>query len=123
MHNKIKQIIFYSYLALVFYLTLMPGNQLKSIDRAGFGQYLNFPHSDKLVHMCMFFGLAILYANLKKHKLVRMFLVPVLISFLIEILQGIMPYGRTFDWLDLLANSIGVILAIAIVIGIKKAKK
>lgn len=100
----------------------MPGNQLKSIDRAGLGEYLNFPHSDKLVHMCMFFGLAFLYAYLKRHSIARMFFVPVSISFLIEILQGIMPYGRTFDWLDLLANSIGITLAIAFVIGIKKAK-
>lgn len=100
----------------------MPGNKLKSLDHTGLSAYLNFEHSDKLVHMCMFFGLAILYGIQKKYTIARMFFVPVSISFLIEILQGIMPFGRTFDWLDLVANSIGVTLAIGMIIGIKKAK-
>jgi glycopeptide antibiotics resistance protein len=121
-HKTIKQIIFYSYLALVFYLTLTPGSNLKSIDKIGIHQLLNFENSDKLVHGCMFFGLAFLYQQLEEHTLLKSFLVPFCISFLIEILQGIMPFGRSFDWLDLLANSIGILIAIGSLQLIKKAK-
>lgn len=106
----------------MFYLTLMPGNKLKSIDKAGFSDFLNFENSDKLVHGFMFFGLAFLFQFLKEHRLLKSILVPFLISFLIEILQGIMPYGRTFDWFDLLANTIGILLAVGLIQSIKKAK-
>ncbi|QTV06404.1 VanZ family protein [Faecalibacter bovis] len=100
----------------------MPGNKLKSIDKAGFGKLLNFENSDKLVHGLMFFVLAFLYQFLKDYRLSKLILVPFLISFLIEILQGIMPFGRTFDWYDLLANTIGILMAVGLVQSIKKAK-
>lgn len=122
MHKITKQLIFYSYLALVFYLTLMPGSQLKSIDKAGFAELLDFDHSDKLVHAAMFFGLSFLFQWLKVRSIAQYFFIPVSISFLIEILQGIMPFGRTFDWFDLWANSIGILLAIGLFQSIKKAK-
>lgn len=83
---------------------------------------LDFDNSDKLVHGIMFFGLAFLYQFLKDNRLIKLILVPFLISFLIEILQGMMPFGRTFDWLDLLANTIGILLAVGLIQSIKKAK-
>lgn len=122
MHKTIKHSIFYSYLALVLYLTLMPGNKLHSLDKAGISDFLAFDNSDKLVHAMMFFGLAFLFQILKERKILIYFLVPFMISFLIEILQGIMPFGRTFDWFDLLANSVGILLAIGLLQSIKKAK-
>lgn len=109
-------------MALVFYLTLSPGKNLKSIDRVGISQFLNFDNSDKLVHGCMFFGLTILYQFVKEHSILKAILVPFLISFLIEILQGIMPFGRTFDWFDLAANLSGILIAVGLLQMIKKAK-
>ena len=100
----------------------MPGNELHKIDKIGFSRFLNFENADKLVHACMFFGLAFLFQFLKERPIYLYFLVPFLISFSIEILQGIMPFGRTFDWLDLVANSTGIIGAILFVQTIKKAK-
>ena len=100
----------------------MPGSQLKTIDKAGLSNYLNFENADKLVHGCMFFGLAFLFQFLKERSIIKLILIPFLISFLIEILQGIMPFGRTFDWFDLLANSVGILLAVGLFQSIKKAK-
>ena len=100
----------------------MPGNQLNKIDTVGFIDLFNFENADKIVHVCMFFGLAFLYQFLKDKPIFYYFLVPFFISFLIEILQGIMPFGRSFDWLDLIANSIGILLAVGLVQSIKKAK-
>lgn len=100
----------------------MPGNKLHSLDKAGISEYLAFENSDKLVHMFMFFGLSFLFQLLKERQFLIYFLVPFLISFSIEILQGIMPFGRTFDWFDLLANSVGILLAIGLLQSIKKAK-
>lgn len=109
-------------MALVLYLTLMPGNALSKIDRVGISSFLDFKNADKLVHACMFFGLAFLFQTLKERTYIIYFLVPFFISFMIEILQGIMPFGRTFDWFDLLANSTGILLAIGFFQSIKKAK-
>ena len=109
-------------MALVLYLTLMPGSQLKTIDKAGLSELLNFENSDKLVHCCMFFGLAVVYQFSQKYSVVKAILIPFLISFLIEILQGIMPFGRTFDWWDLVANTTGILIAVGLIESIKKAK-
>ena len=105
------------------YLTLSPSKNLNSVDVAGFGRFLKFHNADKLVHACMFFGLAFLYQFLvSKKPLYNYILIPFVISFIIEILQEIMPFGRTFDWFDLLANLTGIILAIIVVQTIKKAR-
>ncbi|MBQ0147695.1 MAG: VanZ family protein [Flavobacteriaceae bacterium] len=109
-------------MASVLYATLMPGSNLKSMDHIGFSNLLKFDNSDKVVHACMFFGLAFLIQFTFKLSVKKYILIPFLISFMIEILQGIMPYGRTFDWYDLLANTFGILLATGLVQSIKKAK-
>ena len=100
----------------------MPGNELNKIDKIGLSQFLKFENADKLIHACMFFGLAFIFQFLKRRSLYSYFFVPFSISFMIEIFQKLMPFGRTFDWLDLLANSLGIITAIIVVQCIKKAK-
>ena len=122
MHKNIKRALFYSYLAVVFYLTLSPGKNIQRIDKVGLSQLLNFENSDKLVHACMFFGFTILYQMVREHTIIRAILIPFSISFLIEILQEIMPFGRTFDWFDLLANLSGILVAIGLLELIKKVK-
>ncbi len=84
-----------------------------------------FPHFDKLVHFCMYGGMAgmlwleFLLTHRKglfsyKHGFVGGTICPILFSGMIEILQGVMTSYRSGDWFDLLANTLGVSTATAI---------
>jgi VanZ family protein len=93
---------------LITYLSL---SSLKELD-------LKISVSDKLLHVSAYLALTIswLFAILKSHK---NFKVKLQIGFtlcifgiIIEILQSSMPLNRQGDYLDVLANSSGIILGI-----------
>lgn len=77
--------------------------------------------ADKLVHFCMYFGLAAVasfnYIFVDKGKIVilRMLLLAVLLPILyggiLELLQEYL-FNRDGDWMDFLANSLGAITSI-----------
>ena len=78
------------------------------------------PGIDKLVHICMYGGLCfILWIEyLRSHRTIhrlKMFmggiLFPILFSGAIELMQSYCTEHRGGDWLDLVANTTGVILA------------
>lgn len=93
--------------------------------------YLSFftpPHTqleeitnfDKLVHICMYGGLSsiIWIEYLIRHKqikslqlIIESILIPILMSGCIEILQSCCTDNRSGDWIDFIANCIGVFLA------------
>lgn len=75
---------------------------------------------DKLIHLCMYMGLSgiIWIEYLRNHSknfnlkriLVGGVLLPILFSGLIEIIQENCTTNRSGEWLDFVANSIGVLL-------------
>ena len=75
---------------------------------------------DKIAHICMYGGLCsilwieYLRSHTRIHRL-RTFiggiLVPIVFSGFIELLQAYATTNRSGDWADMIANSIGVILA------------
>lgn len=80
------------------------------------------PHLDKVVHFCMYFGMAgvlwveFLRAHRKnKHPFWRAWigacLMPILFSGLVEILQEYCTSYRGGDWFDFLANATGALCA------------
>lgn len=80
----------------------------------------NVPYIDKLVHICMYGGLTtiIWFEYLKLHHRITWkrliaggIILPIAMSGCIEILQGSCTENRSSDWLDFIANSIGVGLA------------
>lgn len=83
---------------------------------------VSIPHLDKVVHFCMYFGFSsILWVdffrsnephnyNNKRGWLIGGFL-PILLSGCIELLQEYCTSYRGGEWLDLLANSLGVLSA------------
>lgn len=80
-----------------------------------------FPAADKLVHVLVYFFLAILwagYAYIKegyrfKKKTVRVLLLSILLyGIIIEIFQGLFTISRSADILDVAANLLGAILGI-----------
>lgn len=79
------------------------------------------PYMDKVVHICMYGGLCgVLWIEyLRSHKkrfskrraILITILFPILFSGSIELGQEYLTDNRSGEWLDLMANSIGVLLA------------
>lgn len=97
--------------AVIFYLSFFtpPKTDLEEI-----------PNIDKLVHICMYGGLCfILWIEyLRVHRAINWshivwggIAAPIAMSGCIELLQAYCTENRSGDWLDFLANSIGVGLA------------
>lgn len=115
--HKTKKIIFYAYVALVFYLTLLPQEnftKLSTIEQLEV--FFEIDNLDKAVHCGMFGLMTILLFLTYKIVDLRLIVIPFLISFLIEILQGILTFlHRSFDFVDLMANLSGITIAYVLV--------
>ena len=108
-------------------LTLMPG---KDVPEVG---WLNFPNIDKFVHVVLFGGLTLLFclpysktgfSFLKKRNIfIRISLSMILWGLMIEVIQKFFVPGRDFEWLDWLADSVGVLVAFWICIKVIKSQK
>lgn len=85
-------------LLLVLIGTLMPGNGQVA------GQYL-----DKIVHFLMFAFLAVNVAQSFKSNLVVWIVACLFLGLGTEVAQIYIP-GRNFEWWDILADSLGVML-------------
>jgi VanZ family protein len=112
------------WLAIISYLSLIPGNSFPKIP------LFNFPEFDKIVHAGFYFLLCIFFIRpFSKTTLHHYFVswgVSLIISGLIEILQATLTRTRHADYLDFLANAAGASLALIIyrllILG-KKAEK
>ena len=101
---KFKKILFFLYLLLITFLSLLPSRDLPDIKL--------FMHADKVIHLCMYAGFTflLLWAWPQKFTGIRQ-LIPLLAiiiwGFLMEAIQGLTHAGRTFDLTDELANILG----------------
>lgn len=113
MHSKIAKIIFFAYVALVFYLTLLPQenfNKLGTIKQLEI--FLKLENFDKIVHFGLFGLMTILLFNAYRFFSIKLIIIPFSISLLIEILQGILTFlHRSFDFVDLMANLSGITIS------------
>ena len=98
---------FFLSIILIFYLNVIPASELEFFSALSF-------IGDKISHGVTFFYLAILglFCNFKINNQILMVII---FSFglTIEIVHYFHPY-RYFEWADLLANFLGIILAGAI---------
>jgi glycopeptide antibiotics resistance protein len=95
----------------VLFLTLSPADKLQVS-----GEIFDIPHIDKLVHAFIFFTLVIsFYFAFPQKKILSVFLMPFLFSIIIELLQYLMPFGRSFDLMDVLANLTGIIIGLLLI--------
>ena len=92
----------------------------------------SIPHIDKVVHVCMYFGMSgmlwleFLRAHRRDraplwHAWVGAFLCPVLFSGVVELLQAYCTTYRGGDWLDFAANAAGAVLATAVALAVRRA--
>ncbi len=71
---------------------------------------------DKLVHLLMYFGFTVLWIlALKQRKTAIIAIIAILFGGFIEIIQGAMHQHRSADWLDFLANTIGVLIGLFLI--------
>ncbi|WP_165836343.1 VanZ family protein [Taibaiella soli] len=80
---------------------------------------VEFPLADKWVHFVLFGTFAFLWLcswpGKKTNRLIAMFIFSVIVGWLVEEIQGMLPsLGRNKDVMDILADSIGGILGIAL---------
>lgn len=80
-----------------------------------------FPQADKAGHFAMYALLSFVCAGTVKQDEIKTAKIKVFIvvlcalyGLLIEILQELMPYGRTFEWLDAVANLAGALAGMLI---------
>ncbi|KAB7732679.1 VanZ family protein [Rudanella paleaurantiibacter] len=74
---------------------------------------VNLTNSDKWNHAGVFFVFGILWVNLGRRPGL-VILAGIAYGMLIEVWQGIMPIGRTFDWYDGLADAVGVVVGVGV---------
>lgn len=65
--------------------------------------------NDKSLHIAIFVPFAILWIA-AGYRIVYVLIAGMLFGALIELLQAILPINRNADWLDLAADSLGVVL-------------
>ena len=104
---------FFISITLIFYLSLIPASELEFFNALSF-------IGDKISHGIIFFYIALLgmFCNFKIEHYILMAIIFTL-GLTIEIIHYFHPY-RYFEWADLLANFIGIILATAIYYSLQK---
>ena len=110
-----------SFLPSVLVLVAICYLSLASDPLAGNNRWLDFPYSDKVVHFIMYGGLTGTFcfdyyrrsvAHYRYIALVVAFVVAIAIGAVLELLQAYMGIGRSGDYLDIVANSLGAVVGI-----------
>jgi len=108
------------YLTIVAFLSLLPPNDLPDIPL--------FPGADKIVHTCMYLGLAWLacwsmHAEVKRKWYFIIILFSISWGIMMEIFQFLMHLGRSFEFYDIVSNSIGTLIGVLIYILMAQQKE
>lgn len=104
---RAKLFLSFLYISIVMLLSLLPAQDLPKVPL--------FPYADKLIHIGMYFNLAIILLwtfHSKPTKRITLYAFILLWGLVMEILQILMRSGRHFSWLDILANATGLGLGI-----------
>ncbi len=100
------------YLIVIALLSLWPADSMPHVSL--------FPGADKLVHICMYLGLSLLacWGYGAGHRGIWFMYLLLIVVFmygaLMEILQRTMHNGRSFEFMDMVANLIGGIIGMLI---------
>lgn len=108
--------VFWGYVILLLVVTLMPTDLIQSQEENWLINF-SFKHGDKVIHFTLFFMFTVLlYFTTYCKKKIYLLGIPILFGIGIEIIQYLMGMGRTFDILDIIANSLGVLLAYRLIV-------
>lgn len=110
-HKKIVWWLAIGWTIIIFIGCAWPGDGLPSQDNI-----------DKFEHAGIFLLFALLWLNAGK-SIRWVLLVGAAYGMGIEIFQGVMPIGRTFDWYDALADVVGAGLGVLVGLLFEKFRK
>jgi len=104
-NNLFIRILFIFYSVFLTFFLLKPGSENSF-------QFLRAYHNtDKIAHFTFFFILALIsFFNFSKNKIISIFLGLLFYAILTEVMQGLMNLGRSADFFDFIADSVGIIL-------------
>ena len=113
-HKRTIQVLTVFWTGLVAYLCLVSSESLPSVDVTQF---------DKIGHFTFHFGITLVwflfwkttFRNENKYALLKAFLFSFFFGVAIEIIQGLFTYTRQADFMDVLANTNGALVAILII--------
>ena len=69
---------------------------------------------DKIVHSGLFIGWISLWMLAYPHKAKMLVIIGMLYGLGLEFYQQLLPFDRTFDWWDAVADAVGVLIGYAI---------
>jgi VanZ family protein len=111
----------------VLYTLLIASLSLMQLGKISIG---DFNPTDKMMHLGAYFILAFVWFfhylfknqdnNIKIRGFFNISVAVIVFGMLIEVLQGALTEYRDPDWADILANSIGVLLAFGMCLGLLK---
>ena len=122
----VSKYLFYFSFIILFILYLFPGSLIGYFLHGNLGQQPNFisnPIGTSINHLVFFFYLSILafIDQRNRKKFINSFSFLFFISIILELLHYFIP-NRSFEFKDLYANSMGVLLAYFILKLFKKVK-
>jgi VanZ family protein len=97
-------ITLYIYFFILTWLLLKPARENESL------KLFSSVYNDKVVHTIAFFGLSLLGISVQKKNPILLVAIFTLYGILIELLQDYMKMGRTFEYMDILADFVGCLL-------------
>ena len=69
---------------------------------------------DKVLHLMAFVGFGALWLSARPHASRNVLIGGVLLAVFTEVYQHVMPIGRSFDLFDILADTVGLCLGVAL---------
>ena len=114
--NSYRRKVLFIYSLFIIIISVLPVNSPKELENLD---------ADKIVHLLIYSVFVLLYAVSffrRSHLYIKSFVYGFCLGLFIEILQYFIPY-RSFDVLDIAANSLGAVVGLFIVYRLKKAGK
>lgn len=120
--NTFTKLLLGLYTLFLFAVTLLPSDMIEAEERDWLPKIF-LKNGDKVVHFILFFIFTyLLYRSAVVKSYVSLILFSFFIGVLIELLQYFTHQGRSFDLLDILANTIGTLIMVLFLFLIKKDK-
>lgn len=120
--HKTYTIFAFIWTCLVIALSLVDLSDVKA-------ESIAIPHKDKIVHFIFYSVLTFLWAmafnssyKSKYSQQLIIVVICVLLGMIIEVLQGYAGFNRSFEWLDIITNTIGAIFGYLICMKIRNFK-
>ena len=106
--HKRKRILLVGMIIVLLLVTLLPSNKIPLMPN-----WKSLLQPDKIVHVLLFSGVScILLLNISRYRYWKNvfigFLIGLFLAVVTEILQGVLPIGRSMNIYDAIANIIGL---------------